>query len=70
MTANASSATGLCPPGGAREWLREQGYDPDEILPESYDDCRRTTAESNLVTRDVALREWMKFHGSRPRRTG
>ena len=44
-----------------REWLRDVGYDPAEVLPESYGQ-RRTTAESNSVARTVALREWMRFH--------
>ena len=44
-----------------KQWLLEQGYDPAEIMPESYNDFR-APAESNLVTREVALKEWMKFH--------
>jgi DNA-directed RNA polymerase subunit beta len=53
-----------------REWLREHGYAPEEVLPESYD-LRRTSTEANAVTQRVALWEWMRFHGSAPRwRTG
>ncbi len=48
-----------------REWLRGAGYDPAEVLPESYGK-HRTTAESNMVARTVALREWMRYHGGAP----
>ena len=48
-----------------REWLRENGYDPAELLPESYG-RHRTTAESNAVARVVALREWLRYHGGEP----
>jgi DNA-directed RNA polymerase subunit beta len=44
-----------------KQWLAEQGYDPAEILPSGYNDYRAST-ESNQVTREVALKEWMKFH--------
>jgi DNA-directed RNA polymerase subunit beta len=44
-----------------KQWLLEQGHDPAEILPESYNEFR-APAESNLVTREVAIKEWMKFH--------
>ncbi len=44
-----------------KEWLRESGYSPEEILPEGYND-RRASVESNMVTVDVALREWIRFH--------
>ena len=45
-----------------REWLKERGYAPEEILPEAYA-MRRTSAESNQVTRVAALREWLSYHG-------
>ena len=48
-----------------REWLRDVGHDPAEVLPDSYGQ-RRTTAESNSVARTVALQEWMRFHGADP----
>jgi DNA-directed RNA polymerase subunit beta len=48
-----------------REWLREHGYAPEEVLPASYD-LRRTSTEANAVTQRVALWEWMRFHGSAP----
>ena len=44
-----------------KQWLAAQGYDPAEILPSSYNE-RRASTESNMVTREVALKEWMKFH--------
>ncbi len=44
-----------------KQWLAEQGYDPAEILPESYNQ-HRAPAESNQVTRTVALKEWLKFY--------
>ncbi len=44
-----------------KQWLAEQGYDPAEIMPGSYNE-RRASTESNVVTREVALKEWMKFH--------
>ena len=48
-----------------KEWLVDTGYDPAEVLPEGYE-ARRASTEANLVTRDIALVEWMKFHGSDP----
>ena len=48
-----------------REWLRDVGHDPAEVLPDSYGQ-RRTTAESNSVARTVALQEWMRFHDADP----
>ena len=44
-----------------KQWLSEQGYDPAEVIPSTYNE-RRAATESNMVTREVALKEWMKFH--------
>ncbi|MCB0045992.1 MAG: DNA-directed RNA polymerase subunit beta, partial [Caldilineaceae bacterium] len=44
-----------------REWLRDRGHNPEELWPDSYM-AVRTTHESNLLARDVALREWMAYH--------
>lgn len=44
-----------------REWLKEQGYDPDALMPPTYM-SHRTSREANAITREVALREWMKHH--------
>ncbi len=46
-----------------RQWLADSGHDPAEILPQSYNE-HRAPSESNLVTREVALKEWMKFHSA------
>ena len=48
-----------------REWLLARGYAPEEIISGDYA-ARRTTADANQVTRAVALREWLKYHGSDP----
>ncbi|MEZ4719457.1 MAG: DNA-directed RNA polymerase subunit beta [Caldilineaceae bacterium] len=45
-----------------REWLKERGYDPDALMPPTYM-SHRTSREANLLTREVALREWMHHHG-------
>jgi len=45
----------------AREWLRDNGYNPDDILPETYLD-RRTTVEQNNAAVEAALREWLHYH--------
>ena len=44
-----------------REWLRERGYAPEEVLPASYAE-RRTSTESNAVAQRVALWEWLRHH--------
>jgi DNA-directed RNA polymerase subunit beta len=62
---SASSATTPTPATPSlREWLRERGYAPEEVLPASYE-LRRTSTEANAVTQRVALWEWMRFHGRR-----
>ncbi|MBW7885127.1 MAG: DNA-directed RNA polymerase subunit beta [Caldilineaceae bacterium] len=48
-----------------RQWLKERGYAPEELLPEGYE-LRRASTEANQVTREVALREWMIYHGGDP----
>ncbi|MEX1019693.1 MAG: DNA-directed RNA polymerase subunit beta [Litorilinea sp.] len=48
-----------------REWLRERGYDPESVLPNSFNQ-RRTTAEGNVMAKEIALREWMIFHEGEP----
>jgi len=48
-----------------REWLKERGTDPNEVLPESYAQ-RRTSAEANEVAQTVALREWLIYHDDDP----
>ncbi|RIK58646.1 MAG: DNA-directed RNA polymerase subunit beta [Chloroflexi bacterium] len=48
-----------------REWLRRRGYAPETILPESYA-VRRTSKEANDLVKEVALREWMLYHGGDP----
>jgi len=48
-----------------REWVREQGYDPDEIL--VFEDDQRSAAERNQSDRQVrraCWRLWMKYHGA------
>jgi DNA-directed RNA polymerase subunit beta len=45
-----------------REWLRERGYNPDDILPETFG-MRRTTEAGNLAAIEATLREWMRFFG-------
>jgi DNA-directed RNA polymerase subunit beta len=45
-----------------REWLRDRGYEPDNIIPGTYNDLR-TTTEANTLAVEVALREWMIYHG-------
>jgi DNA-directed RNA polymerase subunit beta len=48
-----------------REWLRERGYDPDNVVPALH--ARRVPpARANEFTNDVALREWMIYHGGNP----
>ncbi len=47
-----------------REWLRERGYDPDEIL--SFEDDTRPLSERQKVderARLVCWREWLRHHG-------
>ena len=44
-----------------REWLRDLGYEPDNLMPVSYLNAR-TTSEANRNVTDVALREWLLFH--------
>jgi DNA-directed RNA polymerase subunit beta len=48
-----------------KEWLVDTGYDRGEVLPEGYD-SRRASTEANIATRDIALVEWMKYHGGEP----
>ncbi|CAN5810380.1 DNA-directed RNA polymerase subunit beta [soil metagenome] len=45
-----------------REWVRELGYEPNAVLPDSYGG-QRTTRESNMLVREIALRQWMNHHG-------
>lgn len=46
-------------------WLKEVGYDPVQVMPPTYGSHRATT-ESNEMTRTVALREWLRYHGTDP----
>ncbi len=46
-------------------WLKESGYDPVQIMPPTYG-SHRATSESNAMTRHVALREWLIYHGEEP----
>ena len=48
-----------------REWLRERGYAPETLIPDAYG-TRRTSAEANEKAKEVALREWMLYHGGDP----
>ena len=48
-----------------REWLRDRGTDPDMVIPTTFNE-RRTTDEANLLAIEVALGEWMRFHGGDP----
>lgn len=48
-----------------REWLRDRGHEPEEVLPEAYG-TRRTSKESNEAVKEVALHEWMLYHGGTP----
>jgi DNA-directed RNA polymerase subunit beta len=45
-----------------RELLREQGHNPEDVIPPQYGRAR-TTRESDRIARDVALIEWMHYHG-------
>ncbi len=48
-----------------REWLREQGFDPDRVMPlntEKHTVEERT--DSDLYTRDVTLRIWLRSLGT------
>ncbi|MCX6043866.1 MAG: DNA-directed RNA polymerase subunit beta, partial [Chloroflexi bacterium] len=45
-----------------REWVRELGFEPNAVLPDSYGGTR-TTRESNVLVREIALRQWMIYHG-------
>jgi DNA-directed RNA polymerase subunit beta len=48
-----------------REWVREQGYDPDELL--IFDDDERSPDarhHSDIQVRRVCWRLWMKHHGA------
>jgi DNA-directed RNA polymerase subunit beta len=45
-----------------REWVRELGFEPNAVLPDSYGG-QRTTRESNILVREIALRQWMIYHG-------
>ncbi len=44
-----------------REWLTEEGYDPETILPQDYTH-QHTTAADDMLAVDVAYREWLKLH--------
>ncbi len=58
---NTSYARHAC----MREWLRDKGYEPEIIMPQSYDQ-RRTSEESNKAALEAALREWMRFRDGDP----
>jgi DNA-directed RNA polymerase subunit beta len=45
-----------------REWLRERGHAPEMLWPDNFM-VTRTTTESNLAARHIALREWMSYYG-------
>ncbi len=44
-----------------REWLKEEGYDPETILPQDYTH-QSTSAQDDLLAIDVAYREWLRLH--------
>ncbi|MEM7126462.1 MAG: DNA-directed RNA polymerase subunit beta [Chloroflexota bacterium] len=44
-----------------REWVRELGYEPDAVLSPTYN-THRTTEESNRLSIEIALREWIFYH--------
>ncbi len=46
-----------------QQWLREKGYNPAEMIPANYASHRATT-EANTLVREVALREWLLYHGN------
>jgi len=48
-----------------REWLREEGYEPDDVIPPQHSRSR-TTVDSDNIAKDAALREWMIYHESDP----
>ena len=48
-----------------REWLKAEGYEPDDVIPPLHGKSR-TTNDSDLLAKDVALREWMIFHEGDP----
>ena len=45
-----------------REWLKEEGYSPEAILPQDYTH-QSTTPEDDLLAIEVATREWLRLHG-------
>ncbi|MEZ4870317.1 MAG: DNA-directed RNA polymerase subunit beta [Caldilineaceae bacterium] len=45
-----------------QQWLAERGYDAQGVMPTNYRSYR-ATSESNLLAREAALREWMRYHG-------
>lgn len=46
-----------------QQWLREKGYNPVEMMPANYG-THRATSEANKLVREVALREWLLYHGN------
>ena len=48
-----------------REWLKEEGYDPEAILPQDYTH-QRTNAADDALAVEVACREWLQQHGRVP----
>ncbi len=46
-----------------QQWLRERGYNPVEMMPANYA-THRATSEANTMVREVALREWLRYHGN------
>ncbi len=44
-----------------REWLTEEGYDPETVLPQDYTH-QHTTEEDDRLAVDVAYREWLRLH--------
>jgi DNA-directed RNA polymerase subunit beta len=48
-----------------KEWLKQLGHDWEEVLPSHYE-LRRASNESNQVAVEIALQEWMRYHGGDP----
>ncbi|MBX3001427.1 MAG: DNA-directed RNA polymerase subunit beta [Caldilineaceae bacterium] len=48
-----------------REWLRERGHNPEDVIPPQHGRTH-TTRNSDRIARDVALIEWMQYHGGDP----
>ncbi len=44
-----------------REWIRDLGYEPDAVMPPTYN-SHRTSDESNVLAIKIAYEEWILYH--------